>query len=239
MDFGVAHRCLAICVASLLAAMSPAQAQADGARKAATPAPVSANPYKSMFPLQAYLGKSEADEIDLARSAAPPSISGDADVLVFDASGHRRVFTGKNGWTCMVQRSWNDAYEKPDFWNPKIRVPICLNAAAARSVLPVYIERSKWVLAKRTLPQMLIAAAVSPVPDPEPGSFAIMMSKRGYLADGIGPAYPHVMVYLPNVASAAWGAGLPGSPVGSTPGYKPSTTVFYLPAAKWSDGTAP
>ncbi len=226
----------AICIADLLvAAFAPASALAqahDHARDAV-------NLYKAMAPLHDYLIASEADEIALARSAAPPSISTDAEVLVFDANGHHQAVAGKNGWTCMVQRSWNDALDKPDFWNPKIRVPICLNAAASRSVLPVYLERTKWVLAKRLLPVIIAEAKVHPAPDPEPGSFAIMMSKQGYLADGIGPAGPHVMIYL-DVPASAWAAGLPGSPVGlATPGYKGSDTVFYLGVRKWSDGTTP
>ncbi len=238
-----AGRLLAICMAAFsVAATGSARAQDHAAHappSAPTPPPGPANSYASMFPLDAYLEKSEAAEIALARSAAPASISGDAEILVLDATGHHRAVTGKNGWTCMVQRSLNDAYEKPDFWNPRIRVPICLNAAAARSVLPVYLERTKWVIAKRSLAGILDEAKAHPVPDPEPGSFAIMMSKQGYLGDGIGPAAPHVMVFLPNVPDAAWGANLPASPVGATPGYKPSDTVFYLAARKWSDGTSP
>jgi hypothetical protein len=35
----------------------------------------------------------------------------------------------------------------PDFWNPKFRAPICFNPAAARTVLPAYLERTKWALA--------------------------------------------------------------------------------------------
>ncbi|MBA3666453.1 MAG: hypothetical protein H0W65_01850 [Sphingomonas sp.] len=190
-----------------------------------------------MAPLAAYLPPSEAAEIALARSAAPPSISDDAEILVFDARGHHRAVAGKNGWTCMVQRSWNDALDKPDFWNSKIRVPICLNSAASRSVLPVYLERTKWVLAKRSLPVILANAKALRVPAPEPGAFAIMMSKQGYLADDIGPAGPHVMVYL-DVPASAWAAGLPGSPIGmALPGYKGSDTVFYMGVRKWSDGT--
>ena len=225
--------------ALLLAASGPALAQTDGHVHAATPSAASTGPYKVMAPVQDYLIANKTDEIALARSAAPASISGDADILVLSADGHHRAVAGKNGWTCMVQRSWNDALDKPDFWNSKIRVPICLNAAASRSVLPFYLERTKWVLAGHPLARIVEETKAHPAPAPEPGSFAIMMSKKGYLADGIGPAGPHVMVYL-NLPASAWAAGLPGSPVGmATPGYKGSDTVFYLGVRNWSDGTAP
>jgi len=66
-----------------------------------------------------------------------------------------------------------------------------------------------------------------------------MMSRQGYLADGVGPAGPHVMIYL-DVPASKWAAGLPGSPIGmALPGYKGSDTVFYLSVSKWSDGTLP
>lgn len=190
-----------------------------------------------MARLEAYLGLSEADEIALARSAAPPSISADAEILVFGSAGYKRVATGKNGFTCLVERSWNDDFADPEFWNPKIRVPICFNAAASRSVLPVYLERTKWVLAKRSLPQMVTASKAKPAPDPEPGSLAYMLSPKGYVADGVGAPAPHMMIFLARMPASAWGANLPGSPIGATPGDKPSITIFYMPARKWSDGT--
>ena len=64
-----------------------------------------------------------------------------------------------------------------------------------------------------------------------------MLSPRGYLADGVGAAAPHLMVFLADMPEAAWGANLPDSPIGATAGDKPSITIFYMPARKWSDGT--
>jgi hypothetical protein len=212
-------------IALMLAESAPSRAQAP------------ANVYRNIAPLESYLEKSEANEIALAQSAAPPSISRAADILMFDSHGYHRAVTGTNGWTCMVQRSWNNTFDNREFWNPKIRVPICFNAAAGRSVMPVYLERTKWVLAKRSLAAVAAESKKHTVPDPERGSFAMMMSKNGYLADGVGPAGPHVMVFLANTPRVAWGADLPGSPVGATPGDKPSITVFFLPARTWSDGT--
>jgi hypothetical protein len=71
-------------------------------------------------------------EIALARSAAPESISRDAEVLVLGRHGFDAAVKGKNGFGCIVERSWASAPD-PDFWNPKVRTPICFNAAAARS----------------------------------------------------------------------------------------------------------
>jgi hypothetical protein len=192
--------------------------------------------YSAVDPLSSYLEIDDEAEIVLARSAAPRSISDSAEILVFGLSGYHRGRSGSNGWTCVVQRSWTDAYDNAEFWNPKIRVPICFNAPASRSVLPVYLDRTKWVIAKRSLPEIITESHRHSIPDPLPGSFAMMMSKHGYLADGVGAAAPHVMFFLPRVPQQDLGANLPGSPVGATPGDKPAITIFYLPSRTWSDG---
>jgi hypothetical protein len=50
----------------------------------------------------------------------------------------------------MVERSWTAPIDDPDFWNPKLRAPICFNAAAARSYLPRTIKKTGLILAGRT-----------------------------------------------------------------------------------------
>ena len=47
--------------------------------------------------------------------------------------GYETAVKGKNGFVCMVERSWAAGIDDPDFWNPKLRSPVCLNAPAARS----------------------------------------------------------------------------------------------------------
>jgi hypothetical protein len=217
---------------------SPTQMAGPFAPPAVAPTPEAlAALYKEMGPVEAYLGKGEADEIAVARSAAPATISGAAEILSFDAKGYYRAVAGTNGWTCLVQRSWNDDYANPEFWNPKIRVPICFNPPATRTVLPVYLDRTQWVLAKRSLPAIVAISTTHAVPDPEPGSLAMMMSKAGYVADAVGTPGPHLMVFLAGVPPAAWGANLDGVPIGAASGDKPSITIFFVGARAWSDGT--
>src|SRR5580658_6127828 len=95
------------------------------------------SPYPKMAPLDQYLRNVE---IALARTAAPESISHDADVMVLARHGYETAVKGKNGFVCMVERSWTAGIDDPDFWNPKLRAPICLNGAAARSYLPLTIK---------------------------------------------------------------------------------------------------
>src|SRR5215472_13136255 len=112
--------------------------------------------YPSMAPLAQYQSSSQAAEIALARSAAPPSISEHADVMVLGSHGYQTVAKGDNGFVCLVGRSWAMKFDNPEFWNPKIRTPICLNAASVHdsSVLPLYLTRTEWVLARVSIAEM-------------------------------------------------------------------------------------
>ena len=64
--------------------------------------------YPSMAPIEQYLMDRTA-EIALARSAAPESISDDAEILVLGRHGFETAVKGKNGFVCIVERSWTDS----------------------------------------------------------------------------------------------------------------------------------
>ncbi|HEY6847522.1 MAG TPA: hypothetical protein VI320_15170 [Terracidiphilus sp.] len=102
-------------------------------------------PYPSMAPLDRYLMERNA-EISLARCAALESISKDAEVMIFGRHAYETAVRGKNGFLCMVERSWSAGIDDPDFWNPKLRGPICFNPPAARSYLPGTIRKTELVL---------------------------------------------------------------------------------------------
>jgi len=99
-------------------------------------------PYPSMASLDQYLIERNA-EIPLARSAAPASISNDADVMVLGRHGYETAVKGKNGFVCMVWRSWAAGIDDPDSWNPKLRAPVCFNTPAARFNVPLLAGRCK------------------------------------------------------------------------------------------------
>src|SRR6202171_67593 len=104
-------------------------------------------PYPSMAPLDQYFMERNA-EIALARSAAPESISRDAEVLVLGRHSYETAVKGKNGFLCIVERSWTSAPDD-EFWNPKVRTPICYNSAAALSYLLRNLKRTDLILAGR------------------------------------------------------------------------------------------
>jgi hypothetical protein len=202
-------------------------------------------PYPTMAPLDQYLITDRNAEIALARSAAPDSISRDAKILVLGRHGYETAVEGKNGFVCVVERAWMSPYDHPEFWNPKLRGPICFNPAAVRSILPLTIKKTEWVLAGLSKAQIMdnLKAALDrkELPALEPGAMSYMMSKQAYLTDRDGHNMAHLMIYVPLTDSAAWGADLPGSPVmfgGQFQGAPEPITVFLVPVEKWSDGSA-
>src|SRR6185312_10284329 len=93
------------------------------------------NAYAKMAPLDQYLIADQAAEVALARSGAPASISDEAEVMVLSKTGFKTAVEGKNGFVCVVERGWGAGTTEAEFWNPKIKAPICFNAPAARSFL--------------------------------------------------------------------------------------------------------
>jgi hypothetical protein len=201
-------------------------------------------PYPTMASVDSYLMADRDAEIALAKSAAPPAISGEAAVLVMGKDGYRTAIEGKNGFTCLVERSWMSPIDSPGFWNPKIRGPICYNPASVRTILPYTIFRTRLALRGLSKAQMVqsIEAALgkSQLPTPEPGAMSYMLSKDGYLGDGAGHWHPHLMFNVARTEAASWGANLPDSPVLLNDEYPQGPepqTIFMVPVDHWSDGT--
>ena len=201
-------------------------------------------PYPAMAPLNQYLIADRDAEIELAKSAAPPALSNDANVLVLEKDGYHTASEGKNGFTCIVERSWMSPLDSTDFWNPKLRGPICYNPPAVRSILPYTILRTKLILSGLTKAQMVseiqAQLAGSLLPVPEPGAMSYMMSKNQYLGDGPGHWHAHLMFHLPRMSAASWGANLPDSPVVVDTDHSQwlePETIFMVPLDHWSDGT--
>jgi hypothetical protein len=57
-----------------------------------------------MAPVQQYL-MNQADEITMARSAGPASISASAEILVLGAHGYETGIKGTKGFVCYVSRA--------------------------------------------------------------------------------------------------------------------------------------
>src|SRR5215471_6361711 len=190
-------------------------------------------PYPSMAPLDQYLIADRNAEMALARTAAPKSISDDAEVMVLEQQGYKTAAKGTNGFVCMVERSWTAGFGDPEFWNPRIRSPICFNPPAVRTYLPITIARTRLAVAGKSNPQMLAAINSAldkkELPALEAGAMCYMLSKQGYLGDKAGHFHPHVMFWAERMEPKSWGAGMPGAPVIASEEIPGRLTVFMIP----------
>jgi hypothetical protein len=197
--------------------------------------------YASMAPIQQYLMPDEHAELALARSAAPPSISQAAEVMVLGAKGYATAAKGSNGFVCLVERGWGAATDNPEFWNPKVRSPVCFNPAAARSYLPTYLLKTNLVLAgtsRADIPKAITAAfGRKQLPALAPGAMCYMLSKQQYLSDQDMRWHPHLMFFVAGDAAKSWGANVPGSPVMAANDPEERLTIMLVWAGQWSDGT--
>jgi hypothetical protein len=196
--------------------------------------------YPNMAALDQYLMPNRDAEIALARSAAPDSISHDATILVLGPHGYETAVEGKNGFVCVVERAWMAPFDNREFWNPKIRGPLCYNPPAVRSVLPMTYKRTEMVLAGQSKAQIkdgIATFAKKELPPLEPGAFTYMMSKDAYLTDGGSHNMAHLMFYSPLVDKSVWGSDLPKSPVILNPQFAlEGIDVFMVLTGMWSDG---
>jgi hypothetical protein len=195
-------------------------------------------------PTAQYLMSDQKAEIALARSAAPAAVSRDATIQVLAAHGYETVVKGTNGFVCLVERSWMGAVDSPEFWNPKMRGPVCFNPPAVRSVLPITHKRTELALTGLSRSELIAGmqdvVRKKQLPALEPGAMAYMMSKQGQLGDANGHWHPHLMFYSARSDGADWGADAPGSPVLLNPQFQGAPeplATFIVRVADWSDGT--
>jgi len=197
--------------------------------------------YPAMAPVDAYLIADQNSEVALARTAAPASISGGAEVMVLGRKGFTTAVRGTNGFLCVVERSWGAASDEPEFWNPKVRSPICFNPAAARSFAPIFLMKTKLALAGKSKTEIAAAAAAAldkkELPALEPGAMCYMMSKHQYLNDRGMSWHPHLMFFVSGDAAKSWGADKDDSPLIAANDPEERVTIFMVVVGNWSDGS--
>jgi hypothetical protein len=192
------------------------------------------SPYPTMAPIAQYRMDRDA-EIALARTAAPASISRDAEIMILGPKNFEIAVQGKNGYICAVGRAFAGPLGNPEFWNPKNRSPICYNPAAARSLWPYAVKQTGMALAGASKAQITdairTAVAKKELGAPESGSMAYMMSKQAYLTDQGGHNLAHLMFELPRSTLVHDNADL-------FVNWDPAPVIeFNVPVGQWSDGT--
>ncbi len=145
-----------------------------------------------------------AREIALARSAAPPSVSGAARIWIF-ANGQYIVGDSGSGTAqCYVGRGW-----------PKALEPHCFDEEGARTIMPMEMRTSELLHAgaSRDSVQRAIAAGLAAgkfrLPQRPAMSWMLSAAQELYDDDGtrVGPWRPHVMIYYPYLTAAGLGTG--------------------------------
>jgi len=190
--------------------------------------------YPSMAPIEQYRMDRDA-EIALARTAAPASISRDAEIWVLGQKNFETAVKGKNGFICVVGRAFAGPLNNPEFWSPKNRSPICFNPPAARSLWPYAMKEAGMALAGASKAQIAdaikTAVAKKELGVPETGSMAYMMSKEAYLTDRGDHNLAHVMFELPR-------NGVFQDDPNFFVSWDPAPVIeFNVPVGQWSDGT--
>lgn len=148
----------------------------------------------------------EAEEISLARSAAPAEVSGRADIYVLRATGLERVVSGTNGCACFVARDLHEGS----------RYPICYDQEAVRTSMPKEVMELKLRMSGRTENEIkeLVADAYKSGArkTPTKPSLIYMMSPRQVLFSSPGPEgvrvgawRAHLMIPMPFATTAQFG----------------------------------
>jgi hypothetical protein len=79
-----------------------------------------------------------------------------------------------------------------------MRAPHCFNPAASRTFLPIFLQKTKLVLAGKSRAEILAETASAldkgELPALAPGAMCYMMAKQQYLSDDDKSWHPHVNV---------------------------------------------
>jgi hypothetical protein len=162
----------------------------------------------------------QADEIELAKTAAPANISDRATIKVLTQSGFEIAQHGDNGSVCMVMRGFSaPTYTPAQFrdlvYDATVRAPICFTAPAARIVMPYYELRTRLALQGKNPDEIAKgvqeAYVKGELPERNEVSFAYMWSAKQSLGPEIGHWHPHVMIFAPYYDNSMVG----GNPFGS------------------------
>jgi hypothetical protein len=172
-----------------------------------------------------------AHEIALARSAAPPQVSGAAEVWVLGEQGYSLAAPGTSGAACLVARDWVTSLE-----------PVCYDPEAAATMMRIAMKRVELLHRGRPVAEVdaEVARAIGAgeLRLPRRVAVAYMQSAAQRLVgdDGtpVGAWRPHLMLYLPYLTAAELGfsdAAAPGSLMLVDGGAPTSMMMIVVPDA--------
>jgi hypothetical protein len=179
----------------------------------------------------------EAEEIALARSAAPAEVSAKATVYVLRATGPVRAGEGTNGCTCMVSRDLH----KGSLY------PICFDQEATRTAFPRELMELRLRFEGKNEAEVKSAVTAAyadgTLRHPVRAAVVYMMSSRQVLFSSplpegrrVGAWHPHLMIAMPNATETQLGFGEGGSAGGLQldHGGEPEAQLI-VPVPEWAD----
>ncbi len=154
-----------------------------------------------------------AEELRLAATAAPDSVSRNASFYRLGATGFEEEVKGSNDWHCFVQRAFFVRTENGDGYDTRIRAPHCINAEGAATRMQEIFMRTRLALeglASHEIDAIIDAAYASGDLRP-PRGFAMtyMMSTEQWLGERIGAWLPHLMFWVPYLENEDAGGNPP------------------------------
>lgn len=152
----------------------------------------------------------QEQEIELALSAGPEHLRLDATVYVFGKNGYRKTHSGKNGFTCMVNRDGNQSGDND-------LKPTCWDAEGSAAIVPVMLRVGELMTQGKTAEEIKrdIDAGFSEGRFSSPRKTGIAYMLRGDLqydpntrkiTKTLFP--PHYMIYAPGVTNADIGMNM-------------------------------
>jgi hypothetical protein len=147
-----------------------------------------------------YPDLSREEELKLAMSAGPLTVSARADVHVMGRRGFEHAARGSNGWACLLVRATGNKGQLS---------PHCLNSHAVESVLPAFLREAemqvKGMGAEAIDAELRRQFSSGELALPSGPTFAYMLSEGQRLGSNLGNFRPHFMLYVPYATNASIG----------------------------------
>ena len=152
----------------------------------------------------------QPQEIELALSAGPEHLRLDATVYVFGKKGYEKIRSGKNGFTCMVNRDGNQIGDND-------LKPTCWDAEGSATILPVMLRVGEMLAQGKTADEIKqdVDRGFSEGRFVSPRKAGIAYMLRGdvqydpktmAISKTLFP--PHYMIYAPGVTNADIGINM-------------------------------
>lgn len=178
----------------------------------------------------------QAQEIALARSAAPAAVSDSASIWVFTDAGYVLASNGSNGAACYVSRSWPTSIE-----------PHCFDAEGAATVMKLHMREVELMHKGMSVDDVdrAIGAdlANGKLRLPRRPAMSYMMSAGQQLISDEGQRAgswrPHIMIYYPFLESADLYKGAPDMAAGTVTGSGSATSSIMIVVPEFVKVRAP